>query len=306
MKLLRDLDQESGLLRGGAVAIGNFDGVHRGHAALVARLKTIAAEVGGPSVVFTFDPPPARLLRPEQAPALLTWTERKAELLGSLGVEVVVAYPTDRDFLTLSAEDFFDTIILRRLAAQALVEGPDFSFGRARSGNISVLGQWCHAAAIRLEVVPPLMEAGEAVSSSRIRRLIGAGDVAGARELLVASHRIRGRVIHGAGRGRTLGYPTANLGQPDTLLPADGIYAGRAFAGGKGWPAAISVGPNPTFGEGAQKVEVYLIGFSGDLYGATVEVDFHAWLREIKRFDAVGQLIAQMNADVAATLQVAS
>jgi riboflavin kinase/FMN adenylyltransferase len=294
MKLIRDLDALPDRFRSGAVAIGNFDGVHRGHARIVAALVEQARRVDGPAVALTFDPHPARLLRPEQAPPPLTWTERKAELLAALGVDAVIAYPTDEALLQLSPEDFFEQIVRRRLDARALVEGPNFSFGRGRSGNIETLRELAGRAGVALEVVEPYVLDGEVVSSSRIRRAITAGDVRAAAEMLARPYRIRGTVAHGAGRGAKIGFPTANVEAIDTLLPAAGVYAGRGRARGQVWSAAISVGPNPTFGEHALKVEVHLIGCRESLYGEPLEVDFLAHLRDVRAFASGEPLVEQM------------
>lgn len=287
------------------MAIGNYDGVHLGHAEIVKRLLAMAGRLAGPAVIFTFDPPPARVLRPDDAPALLTWTERKAQLLARLGVDAVVAFPTDAAFLQLEPREFFQRIVVQGLAARGLVEGPDFAFGRRRAGNIELLRQFSAQDGLEFEVVQPVEVDGQPVSSSRIRRLLAGGQVEEAQRLLSAPHRIRGMVVHGAGRGAGLGFPTANLAGVDTLLPAEGIYAGRAWVGATAWPAAISLGGNPTFGEGQQKIEVYLLDFQGDLYDRPIEVDFLARLRDIRRFGSVAELLAAMAGDVAATRRVA-
>jgi riboflavin kinase/FMN adenylyltransferase len=299
VKLIRNLAELPDTLRGGAVAIGNFDGVHLGHAAIARRLVAAARAAGGPAVVFTFDPHPVRILRPEAAPPPLTWTDRKAELLGQLNVDAVIAYPTDNALLDLSAEDFFQRIIVDRLHAREVVEGTNFYFGHGRSGTIDVLRRLCAQAKIGLEVVEPVVIAGQAVSSSRVRKLLSEGSVDAARGMLTQPYRLRGMVRHGAGRGAKLGFPTANIDAIDTLLPGPGVYAGRAVAGGSLWPAAISIGPNPTFGEQAMKVEVHLIDFQGSLYGEPLEVDFLSRLRDIQRFDNVSALLAQIQTDVA-------
>jgi riboflavin kinase/FMN adenylyltransferase len=294
-------------LRAGAVAIGNFDGVHLGHAQIVKRLLEVARQVGGPSVVFTFDPHPVRLLRPQEAPPPLTWTDRKAQLLGELGVDFMVAYPTDEALLQLSAEQFFAEIVERRLAALALVEGPNFYFGRGRSGNIEVLRQLCDRAGLLLQVVPPVEIDGDYVSSSRVRRLVTEGRVEEARHLLTRPYRLRGMVMHGVSRGHHLGFPTANIGAIDTVLPLPGVYAGRAITEeGESISAAINVGPNPTFGETNLKIEVHLIDWHGDLYGEPLEVDFLARLRDIQRFDGAEALAAQLERDVAAARRIAA
>jgi riboflavin kinase/FMN adenylyltransferase len=299
VKLLRSLIDFPSSLRGGAVAIGNFDGVHLGHARIVERLLARAKEVGGPAIVFTFDPHPVRLLRPEHAPPPLTWTDRKAELLAQLGVDAMIAYPTDETLLALSPQDFFSRIVRESLAANAMVEGPNFYFGRNRAGTIDVLRALCAEFKITLDIVEPLQVAGDIVSSSRVRKLIQAGDVSAAAELLTQLYRIRGMVTHGAARGAKLGFPTANLDAIDTLLPALGVYAGRAILPDQAWPAAINLGPSPTFGEQAVKVEVHLIGFTGSLYGQPLEVDFVSRLRDIRRFGSVGELKAQLDEDIA-------
>src|SRR4051795_12274876 len=184
MHIIRNLDQLPAAARGGAVTIGNFDGVHRGHVAIVRRLLERAEAVGGRAIVFTFDPHPVRLLRPDQCPPPLTWTERKAELLSSQGVDWIVAYPTDEALLQLSAADFFQKIVRDALAARALVEGPNFYFGHNREGTIQRLAELSTAAGITLNIVPPVEIDGQIVSSSRVRDLIREGQVEDAHKLL--------------------------------------------------------------------------------------------------------------------------
>ena len=305
VNILTSLDNPPDAVRGGAVAIGNFDGVHLGHAEIVRQLVCRAREVGGPAVVLTFDPHPVRLLRPQHAPPPLTWTARKAALLGQLGVDTVVAYPTDEAFLDLSPRQFFHNIVRERLAAQSLVEGVNFFFGRDRLGNVDLLRRFCGEAGVSLDVVEPISVDGQMVSSSRIRALVAQGQIDAVRRLLTQPYRIRGTVVHGAARGARLGFPTANLGGVDTLLPGEGIYAGRAWSDGAVFPAAISVGANPTFGERALKIEAYLLDYSGSLYDRTLEIDFLARLRDTQRFDSVDALLAQMNQDVQRVREIA-
>jgi riboflavin kinase / FMN adenylyltransferase len=305
VKLLRELSALTPELRSGAVAIGNFDGVHRGHARLVERLLAKARAVGGPAVVFTFDPHPVRLLRPAEAPPPLTWTDRKAELLASLGVDATIAYPTDEALLQLDAGQFFETIVRGTLDARAMVEGPNFFFGRGRSGTIEVLRQLTGDAGIQLEIVEPVVIDGEVVSSSRVRRLLSDGRIDEAGRLLTRPYRVRGMVTHGAGRGAKLGFPTANLAAVDTLLPGVGVYAGLAWTNGQRYPAAINVGPNPTFGEHALKLEVHLLDFAGPLYGQPLEVDFLSRLRDIQPFANVDALREQLGRDIATARSIA-
>jgi riboflavin kinase/FMN adenylyltransferase len=285
--------------RAGAVSIGNFDGVHRGHAALAERLVSRAAELGGPSVVFTFDPRPSAILRPDQIQPPLTTTEYKAELLGRLGVECVLAFPTTAEFLLLSAEDYFNQIIRDGLKARCVVEGPNFCFGRGRRGDVYLLAELCRLADIDLEVVPPVILAGDTVSSSRVRSVLTSGSVELAAQMLARPYRLSGRVTRGVERGRSIGFPTANLAELKTLIPAPGVYAGWAYFQDEKCAAAIHIGPNLTFNESDSKVEVHLIDWSGSLYGESLAVDFLSRLRDIRKFSAVNDLVAQLHQDVA-------
>lgn len=268
------------------------------------RLIEHARQVGGPAVVFTFDPHPVRLLRPALAPPPLTWTERKTELLGEIGVDALVAYPTDAALLSLSPQAFFSQIVLDSLRAKAVVEGPNFFFGRDRAGDVRLLSELCEHHSIAAEIVQPVEYEGRYISSSRIRDLIVAGDVSLARQMLTQPYRIRGMVIHGSARGAGIGFPTANVDAVDTLLPSRGVYAGRAYCESGVWPAAIHLGPNPTFGEHSIKVEVHLIGFDGVLYGRPLEVDFLSKLRDIHSFDGVEPLRNQLRRDVTQAVDV--
>ena len=300
VSVIRSLDSIPAWFTCGAVAIGNFDGVHRGHARLIERLRQKASEVGGAATVFTFDPHPVVVLRPEAAPPPLTWVERKAELLKDLGVDAVIAFPTDLALLRLSPREFFDRVVANSLGAKAVVEGPNFRFGHGRAGDIPLLREFCRQAGVALEVVEPMTDGDGTISSSRVRDRIRLGDVDTARQMLTQPYRVRGMVTHGARRGGSLGFPTANLEAVDTLLPGLGVYAGRACAAGRSWPAAINIGPNPTFGEHGSKFEVHLIGFDGSLYGQPLEVDFLSRLRDIHPFGSSEELTRQLQADVRA------
>lgn len=306
MPVIRHVHDLPPIARGGAVTIGNFDGVHRGHALIASRLLKLAEDVGGPAVVFTFDPHPARLLRPEACPPPLTWTERKAELLADLGIDWVVAYPTDMGLLSLQPRDFFDKVIVEGLGARALVEGPNFFFGKNRAGNVDLLREYAAEAEIALEIVQPIEVDEALVSSSRVRDMIRLGRVGEARKWLTSPYRIRGMVTHGAGRGTGMGFPTANLEGVDTLLPAHGVYAAVAWVAGRPWPAALNLGPNPTFGDMATKVEVHLIGVEQTLYGKILEVDFLERLRDTRPFASADELKAQLQDDVRQAETIAS
>ena len=305
MKLIRQLSEFPDSLRGCAVAIGNFDGVHRGHGVLIDQLKAFASELDGAAVVFTFDPHPVRILRPEQTPPPLTWTNRKADLLAELGVDAVVAYPTNKELLSLSYQDFYQQIVIDALGAKAMVEGPNFFFGRGREGNTDRLQELCTAANVQLKIVVPRKDEGELISSSRVRRLIQEGDVDAAVTMLTQPYRIRGMVTHGAARGSSMGFPTANLDAIDTLIPAMGVYAGRTYVDGRSHWSAIHIGPNPTFGESHRKVESHLLNFEGSIYGKSIEVDFVSRLRDICQFESPELLIQQLKSDVDSTREIA-
>lgn len=291
--------------RGGAISIGNFDGVHRGHAALLAELRRQADAVGGPAVALTFDPHPIELLRPAQAPPRLTATVDRSRLLLNLGADHVVVLRTNPDMLALRAGEFFVEVIQKRLEARALVEGDNFGFGRGREGDVTTLAQLCEPVGIRLAVVPPLILDGAEVSSSRIRSALTTGNVREAAVLLNRPYRLHGLVGSGQQRGQKLGFPTANLGQVPTLIPGDGVYAVRVSYEEKIWLGAANLGPNPTFGETARKVEIHLIGFQGDLYGRWLTVDFVERLRDTRPFKSVEELVEQLRLDIEQARRIA-
>lgn len=305
MKFLRGFDDPPAY-RGGFVAIGNFDGVHRGHQTMMVRLVANARSAGVPAVAFTFDPHPITLLRAGQAPPSLTTLERKLELLEQCGADCVIAYRTDKALLHLTPRDFFDQVVIGELAARGLVEGPNFCFGHNRAGTIETLREFCDDAGLLLEVVPPVKVGDHLVSSSTVRGLIAAGRVARARELLGYPYLIEGIVARGAERGRTIGFPTANLERVPTVLPSEGVYAGRARQGARWFAAGINVGPNPTFGDQRPKLEVHLADFTGDLYGQTLRVEFLDRLRDTTRFSGVDELKTQLRKDMDAARALAN
>ncbi len=301
MKLYHSLDDfPQGSVRS-ALTIGNFDGVHRGHAKVIQQLKGLANKHDAMAVVFTFAPHPVRILKPDAAPVPLTWIDRKAELLAELGVDAVIAYPTDMELLSLGYKEFFQKIVVDRIRARAMVEGPNFYFGKGREGNPERLGELCDQNEIELHILEANIEGMDYVSSSRIRKDISQGNVAQARALLTRPYRIRGMVTHGAGRGRKIGFPTANVDAIDTLTPSPGVYAGFAWVDKESHFAAIHIGTNPTFGEQVLKVEVHLLDYDGSLYGKPIEVDFVDRLRDICPFDSPQQLQTQIQTDITNT-----
>ena len=213
----------------------------------------------------------------------------------------VGVFQTGPWLLGLTAREFFDRVLVEQLGVKGIVEGPTFGFGRDRGGDSRLLGDWCVEAGLGFEVVAPSQDDGSIVSSSRIRQILGAGEVEAAARMLGRPHRIRGVITHGAGRGAGIGVATANLDEIDTMIPDDGVYAAHAFIDGAGppWPVACNIGPNPTFGEQAHKVEAHLIDFSGDLYGRIVELDLLARIRPTRRFAGLEDLLTQIRQDIA-------
>jgi riboflavin kinase/FMN adenylyltransferase len=291
--------------RGAAVTIGNFDGVHRGHAALLAELRSQAHTVNGPAVALTFDPHPLQLLRPAQVPALLTTPEDRGRLLHEQGADHVLILRATPEMLQLGADDFFAQVLQQRLAVRALVEGENFGFGRNRGGDVTTLAGLCEGADVRLTVVPPVLIDGAEVSSSRVRNALNTGDVRMTARLLGRPYRLHGTVGTGQRRGQKLGFPTANLERLRNLAPGDGVYAVRTLWGTTPWAGAANVGPNPTFGESARKVEVHLIGFQDDLYNQPLAVDFIERLRDTRPFGSVEELVEQLRRDVDKAREVA-
>jgi riboflavin kinase / FMN adenylyltransferase len=295
LSLTHALDE---VCRHGAVAIGNFDGVHRGHQAIVAELQRQARAVNGPAVAVTFDPHPLQILRPEQFQPVLTTIARRAEVLHEHGADHVVILPTSPALLQLTAHEFFEQILRLKLGARAVVEGFNFCFGHNREGTIETLQTLGRESSINVSLVPPQLLQGQPISSSRVRRELEQGRVREAIELLGRPYQIQGVVSHGQQRGASIGFPTANLDAVRTLLPRDGVYAVRAQVAGGTHMGAANIGANPTFGEHARKVEAHLIGYHGDLYGQTMRLDFLERLRDTRPFAGVTELQAQLQADV--------
>ena len=290
------------------LTIGVFDGVHLGHQRILSRAAAAAREDGLPLVVITFDPHPAEVIRPGSHPVLLCSLRRRTQLLGELGASAVCVLAFTPEFSQLGPGEFVRAVLADRLHARHVVVGENFRFGHRAAGDLALLTELGEKYDFRAEGVPLLAEDGVTMSSSAIRDRVAAGDVAGAARGLGRPHRVEGVVVRGEQRGRALGFPTANLETaPLTAIPGDGVYAGwlaRLGADGQEaerWPAAISVGTNPTFDGRERVVEAYALDRDDlDLYGVHAAVDFAERLRGMARFDTVDALIAQMHLDVAA------
>jgi riboflavin kinase/FMN adenylyltransferase len=299
------LEQAPEAPRGRSVALGTFDGVHRGHRRVIASALERARDKGAIASVATFDPHPLQVLRPEDPPHLLTTTAVKVDLFDTLGVDEAIVIPFTKELSRLSPEVFARDVLAGRLGVRYVSVGANFRFGHGAEGDAGYLRSRPEFAT---HVVPLIEYGGEIVSSSRIRDLVSTGAVAEARELLAAPFQLDGRVVEGAARGRNLDMPTANLEPaPDVVVPAGGIYAATARVDGVEHPAAVSIGVRPTFEEaGELKVEAHLIGFGGDLYGKTLRLAFLDRLRDEERFESAEELIEQMRRDVEETRRVVS
>jgi riboflavin kinase / FMN adenylyltransferase len=291
-----------------AVAIGNFDGVHRGHQALLDEARARARQRGGASAVLTFAPHPARLFAPAKAPPLIMSLQRRLELLADAGIDVAIVEAFTPAFAAIEADEFVRRVLAQDLAAGDVVVGYDFSFGRGRAGNVARLTALGGELGLGVAVIPPVSIDGVPCSSTRVRQLCAEGDVRGAARLLSRPVEIEGRVVRGAARGRALGFPTANVVPEGELVPKLGIYAAwtRLLDGpmtGAVHQTALSIGRNPTFtGPGTAapvSVEAYLLDFDGDLYDRRVRLELVDRLRDEQRFESVDALIAQIHADVA-------
>ena len=290
--------------RGGVMSIGNFDGLHRGHRHLLDIGRALRAQTPGSRlIVVTFEPHPLTVLRPQAVPPRLSTPEMKRRLLEDAGVDELVILPPTRDVLNLTAEQFWNILVHDARPAH-LVEGANFNFGKGRGGTIDRLREWSRGSGIRLHVIDEIEVALldlqiVDVSSSVARWLLAHGRVRDAAICLGRPYALEGQVVPGDARGRTIGVPTANLQCADQLVPADGVYAGRCTIDGVCYPAAISIGTNPTFDGSRRQVEAHLLGFDGDLYGRTISLDFIDWVREQMRFPGVDALKSQIARDLA-------
>jgi riboflavin kinase/FMN adenylyltransferase len=288
---------------GCVVTVGFFDGVHRGHQAVVRRAVALARERGVPAVVLTFDPHPSEVVRPGTHPPLLSTLKHRADLMEKLGVDAVLVLPFTVELSQLTPEEFVQQVLVERLHAIAVVVGQNFRFGHWAAGTVETLvelGEKYGFTAQSLPLAAPEDGGEQRFSSTDVRKMVLAGDVKTAALRLGRPHRVEGIVVRGAQRGREMGFPTANVDTPPhTAIPADGVYAGWLVVNGDPLPAAISIGTNPTFDGTARTVEAYAIGRTDlELYGEYVAVDFLVRLRGQERFDSMEALVKRMNQDV--------
>lgn len=300
MRVLNGIDGLKAVTRGAVLSVGNFDGMHLGHRKLLETARALPG--GGKVAVVTFEPHPLTVLKPEFAPPRLTAPAVKRELLEQAGVDEYVVLPPSPEVLGLTAEAFW-AILRDEVQPTHMVEGADFNFGKGRGGNISRLRDWAAESAIQLHVldavkVPLLDLSVVSVSSSLIRWLLSYGRARDVAICMGRAYALRGKVVEGFRRGRELGVPTANMQCDEQMIPADGVYAARCIIDGVAYPVALSIGTLPTFDETRRQIEAHLIGFNGDLYGRTIEVEVIDWLREQRKFPGLHALKVQIALDL--------
>lgn len=290
------------------VTVGVFDGVHRGHQQLVGAAVAAGRARGLPTVLITFDPHPAEVVRPGSHPARLTGLRRRADLVAELGVDAFLVLPFTTELSRRTPAEFAYEVLVERLHAAAVLVGRNFTFGHRAAGDVAALTEFGRRFGFAVEGVELATDGARdhvTVSSTYVRACIDAGDVEAAAAALGRPHRVEGVVVHGHRRGRSLGFPTANVAAPAfTALPADGVYAGRFVLGERQLPAAVSVGSNPTFSGTDRTVEAYVLDVDEDFYGHEVGVDFVARLRGQERYDDLDALVAAIRGDVARTREV--
>ncbi len=302
MQLLHGIESLKALPPGMILSIGNFDGLHRGHQHLLDHCMALRRSASSAVAIVTFEPHPLTVLRPEIAPPRLTTLQQKRHALQLAGADVLIELAPTADVLNLSAEQFWH-VLQNHTRPSHLVEGPTFNFGKDRKGTIALLKQYCQASPITLHTLSAVQavlldKTIVDISSSIVRFLLTYGRARDAGICLGRPYALAGEVIHGHHRGRTIGFPTANLDCPHQLVPADGVYAARCQIDGQFFPAALSIGSMPTFGPNRPQIEAHLIGFSGDLYGKTIELELIDWLRDQQKFHSIPALQAQLNRDI--------
>lgn len=281
------------------LTIGNFDGVHRGHLALFERVKIRARAIEGVSAVMTFQPHPLKIMKPEKAPLLITPTQQKLALIAQSGIHFIFCLRFDDAFAAISAEKFVQEILVQKIGVKELVVGYDYTFGHNRTGNIDLLRRMGKDLGFKVHVVQPVLMGKRVVSSTSIRELVRAGELAEAKKLLGRDYQICGTVVKGKNRGgRLLGFPTANLELVDELTPKEGVYAVTVLINDHLYKGVTNIGHNPTFGQGPLSIETHILDFSGDLLGQTIRVNFIHRLRAEKTYKSIEELARQINLDI--------
>jgi riboflavin kinase/FMN adenylyltransferase len=298
MKAFSDIEDQQLSMIGSVVTLGNFDGIHLGHQALLRHTVEEAKRLGYPSIVLTFEPHPLKVLAPERAPRLLLTYQDKLDLFQAYGVDIVIAQRFDRQFASITAEDFVRRFLVGRLRTKKLWVGRDLRFGQGRKAGTEDLMRVAPEVGFQVGVVEPILSNGVRISSSRIRELIEAGGVDEVQPMLGRYHFVSGRVVTGAGRGRKLGFPTANILSQTEVVPSNGIYATLIEVKNRRWLSVSSIGVNPTFGDGPRTLESFIFDLKTDIHGESVKLSFVKRIRDEQKFATVEDLIAQMHGDV--------
>jgi riboflavin kinase/FMN adenylyltransferase len=298
MRIVRGLPSVPPERRPSAVALGVFDGVHLGHRAILGAAVAHAHATGSPALACTFEPHPMEVLQPDRAPLPITTLDERLELIAACGIDAAIVLDFTRELAAVEPEAFVKDVLVDRLAARQVVVGFNHRFGRGARGDAALLRDLGSRLSFSVDVIDPLMVDGAPVSSTAIRAALGRGDLEAAARMLGRPYSLPGKVVAGVGRGRTLGFPTANVAPDRPVLVAAGVYACTAELGGHRRRAVVNVGVRPTFGEETLAVEAYLLDFSGDLYGQTLRLLFVSRIREERRFPSVEALRAQIAADV--------
>jgi riboflavin kinase/FMN adenylyltransferase len=280
------------------VTIGSYDGLHLGHQAIIKRVIELARKGEGEAVVLTFEPHPVKFLHPELQIPLITPYRKKMMLLTQFGIDVTINLPFNEDIARMSAEEFIQEIVQRRIAPRWVVVGFNFTFGKGRTGSPEELTKIGKRLGFGVEIIPPFHVAGEVVSSTRIRELIVRGDIKEANRMLGGNFFMLGRVIHGHARGKGLGFPTANLEVTQDLYPKDGVYAATVIVDERRYDGVVNVGTNPTFGDEQLGVEIFLFDYQGDLYGKELQVYLVEKLRDEQTFPSADLLVNQIEQDI--------
>jgi len=305
MEIYRGSDKIGARARGCVMTIGNFDGLHLGHRALLDAVVTRARALGRPAAVYTFDRHPRRVLQPQTPLPRLSSSEQLEYELSRAGADLLIIEPFTPELSSLSAEEFVQSVLIDRIGPAEVIVGRDFRFGRGRSGSDETLRQQLPKTGVRVDVITQVFAAGGDVSSTRIRQLLASGSVEEVARCLGRDYEVWGRVVEGDRRGRTLGFPTANLAPDNELIPASGVYATtvRMLEGGiptgPVYPSVTNVGTRPTFEAGRVRVEAHLLDFAGDLYGRRIALGFHARIREERRFSGPDELKERIRQDAA-------
>jgi riboflavin kinase/FMN adenylyltransferase len=298
MRIIDDLTFATEDFSSPVVTIGNYDGLHLGHQAIITRVIELAKQGKGESVVLTFEPHPVKFFHPELQTPLITPYRKKMILLTQFGVDATINLPFTEEIARMSAKEFIEEIVQKRLAPRWVVVGFNFTFGKGRTGSPEELRKIGEELGFGVEIIPPFQVGGEVVSSTRIRELIARGEIRAANRMLGSNFFMLGRVIHGHARGKGLGFPTANLEITQDLYPNDGVYAAQVMVDERRYDGVVNIGTNPTFRDGQLAVEVFLFGYQGDLYGKELQVALVDKIRDEQTFPSPEQLVRQIEKDI--------